>query len=110
MKKGTSDSSAKMRLVKWLGRGGPDYPRDALTPVRPVVPLPMPEPTLTPMPSSEESPSAPSHIGTRTPSSRHVVSPVEVGDILDDKYRVEKLLGVGGMGVVVVARHLKLDR
>jgi serine/threonine-protein kinase len=31
------------------------------------------------------------------------------GDVLAGKYRVEKVLGVGGMGVVVAARHAKLD-
>ena len=31
------------------------------------------------------------------------------GDVLAGKYRVERLLGVGGMGVVVCAHHLQLD-
>jgi eukaryotic-like serine/threonine-protein kinase len=31
------------------------------------------------------------------------------GEILAGKYRVEKVIGVGGMGVVVAARHTKLD-
>ncbi|MEI7892829.1 MAG: serine/threonine-protein kinase [Myxococcales bacterium] len=31
------------------------------------------------------------------------------GDILAAKYRVERLLGQGGMGIVVAARHLELD-
>jgi serine/threonine protein kinase len=35
--------------------------------------------------------------------------PVQTGDILAGKYRVERLLGSGGMGVVVAARHLDLD-
>lgn len=36
-------------------------------------------------------------------------SPVRVGDVLAGKYRVERVLGVGGMGVVVAATHLALD-
>jgi eukaryotic-like serine/threonine-protein kinase len=34
---------------------------------------------------------------------------VAEGDILAGKYRIEKILGRGAMGVVVAARHLKLD-
>jgi eukaryotic-like serine/threonine-protein kinase len=34
--------------------------------------------------------------------------PVKAGDILADKYRVERVLGTGGMGVVVAATHLDL--
>ena len=37
-------------------------------------------------------------------------APVREGDILAGKYRVEKVLGVGGMGVVVAAMHLELDK
>jgi serine/threonine protein kinase len=32
------------------------------------------------------------------------------GDILAEKYRVERVLGIGGMGVVVAATHLQLGR
>ncbi|MDB4942606.1 MAG: hypothetical protein JWP97_2140 [Labilithrix sp.] len=38
------------------------------------------------------------------------VSPVAPGDIVAAKYRVERVLGVGGMGVVVRARHTTLDQ
>ena len=34
---------------------------------------------------------------------------VRAGDLLAGKYRVEKILGVGGMGVVVAAHHVDLD-
>ncbi len=36
--------------------------------------------------------------------------PVVVGEVLAGKYRVERVLGAGGMGVVVAARHLQLDQ
>ncbi len=35
-------------------------------------------------------------------------SPVAVGDTLAGKYLVERILGAGGMGVVVAAKHLQL--
>lgn len=34
----------------------------------------------------------------------------EVGSIVADKYRVERVLGEGGMGVVVAARHVQLEQ
>jgi serine/threonine-protein kinase len=37
------------------------------------------------------------------------VAGVREGDILAGKYRVERVLGVGGMGVVVAAHHMQLD-
>src|SRR5882724_6901349 len=35
---------------------------------------------------------------------------VRVGDVLAGKYRVERVLGAGGMGVVVAAQHLQLGQ
>src|SRR5512139_2284374 len=37
-------------------------------------------------------------------------SPVKPGDLLAAKYRVEKVLGAGGMGMVVAARHVELGQ
>lgn len=37
-------------------------------------------------------------------------APVREGDVLAGKYAVERVLGVGGMGVVVAAHHLQLDQ
>ena len=34
---------------------------------------------------------------------------LQPGDVLAGKYRVERVLGVGGMGVVVAAHHIQLD-
>ena len=36
-------------------------------------------------------------------------SPVKAGDVLAGKYRVDRVLGAGGMGVVVAAHHMQLD-
>jgi eukaryotic-like serine/threonine-protein kinase len=37
------------------------------------------------------------------------VAGVREGEVLAGKYRIDKLLGAGGMGVVVAAHHLQLD-
>ncbi|MFO0734239.1 MAG: serine/threonine-protein kinase [Labilithrix sp.] len=37
-------------------------------------------------------------------------APVKEGEVLAAKYRVEKVIGVGGMGVVVSAMHLELEK
>ncbi len=39
-----------------------------------------------------------------------MVAPVNPGDVLADKYRVDTILGVGGMGVVVSAEHIELSQ
>jgi serine/threonine protein kinase len=38
-----------------------------------------------------------------------IVDGVTVGEVLAGKYRVDKIIGSGGMGVVVLAHHLQLD-
>jgi serine/threonine protein kinase len=35
-------------------------------------------------------------------------APIKVGDVIAGKYQIERVLGAGGMGVVMAARHLKL--
>jgi eukaryotic-like serine/threonine-protein kinase len=48
-----------------------------------------------------------------TPASANsltlTMTPVQEGQILAGKYRIESILGVGGMGVVVSALHIQLD-
>jgi eukaryotic-like serine/threonine-protein kinase len=44
-----------------------------------------------------------------TGGSSEVAVGVREGDILMGKYRIDKILGAGGMGVVVAAHHIRLD-
>src|SRR5436190_6059495 len=44
-----------------------------------------------------------------SPDNPDVAPGVREGDTLAGKYRIEKILGAGGMGVVVAARHVDLD-
>lgn len=37
-------------------------------------------------------------------------SPVPLGEVFANKYRVDRVIGEGGMGVVVAAHHLELDQ
>jgi serine/threonine-protein kinase len=45
---------------------------------------------------------------TFSPASE--ASEVKPGDVLGGKFRIERVLGQGGMGVVVEATHLQLDQ
>ncbi len=38
-----------------------------------------------------------------------IVPGLNIGEVIAEKYRLDKVLGAGGMGVVVSARHLQLD-
>jgi serine/threonine-protein kinase len=41
---------------------------------------------------------------------RAATAPVREGDVVAGKYRVERVLGAGGMGIVVAASHLQLQQ
>jgi serine/threonine-protein kinase len=42
--------------------------------------------------------------------TRSPPAPVREGDLLAGKYRVDRVIGAGGMGIVVAARHEQLDQ
>jgi serine/threonine protein kinase len=46
----------------------------------------------------------------RDESSMAKSTPIQIGDTICDKYRVERVLGEGGVGVVLLGRHLELDQ
>jgi eukaryotic-like serine/threonine-protein kinase len=48
------------------------------------------------------------HQTPQKPSDTDVDPGVRQGDVLAGKYEVERILGVGGMGIVVAARHVQL--
>jgi hypothetical protein len=76
-------------------------------PTAPVVQVPQPAPKLAVSDEFDEATRAvprPSMPGTDTTDSG-----VRPGEVLAGKYRVQRVLGVGGMGVVVAARHIQLD-
>lgn len=62
-------------------------------------------------PTTPVTPSGgPPAIGAATAAATPIVAPVKPGDVLAGKYVVERVLGAGGMGVVVAVRHLQLDQ
>lgn len=52
----------------------------------------------------------PIEIGERMDTNEHEEDSLQRGDIIADKYRVEREIGRGGMGVVVAATHLDLEQ
>jgi serine/threonine protein kinase len=42
-------------------------------------------------------------------ASQDPASPVQLGEVLLGKYRVDRVLGAGGIGIIVAAHHLQLD-
>jgi serine/threonine protein kinase len=49
-------------------------------------------------------------VGSPPPSDFGDGAPlVRTGEVVSGKFRIERVLGQGGMGVVVAAKHLQLD-
>lgn len=63
-------------------------------------------PRPSPLPATGVSPEA---VGAGV-ASNHVVAGVAIGDLLLDKYKIERIMGIGGMGVVVAAQHIHLKK
>ncbi|MDB4945113.1 MAG: serine/threonine protein kinase, partial [Labilithrix sp.] len=45
-----------------------------------------------------------------SPPSRGATAPLGLGEVLAGKYRVESLIGAGGMGYVLLATHIELEQ
>ena len=52
----------------------------------------------------------PTHAPDSPPIQSSPEDPVHPGDVLSGKFKVERVLGIGGMGVVVAATHLQLGQ
>ena len=50
-----------------------------------------------------------SHTGDPSSSTRSIPPEVRSGGVVSGKFRIDRVLGEGGMGVVVLATHLQLD-
>ena len=60
--------------------------------------------------SDDETELAPPHAAATAPSEPEREGLPKAGDVLAGKYEVLRVLGVGGMGVVVAARHVQLEQ